>query len=300
MNRLMNTRSELKDIIVVPEVTVWSELLGFGGTADALVFHADGRASITDYKTGSHFGVRTTTDSMNYGNQDIYISDNQRERAKLQVMTYAFLFKLNNPKLKFKNLTTVWIPNQFMIQREDTERFVEVQSYLRMIEAFLKDKAALKKAGMDPDIYNKILEQSPRIFDVSEYTDKAPGTLFENLKDGVFNPEEEYRKRILEITLILGRLRNQRQIRVEELPESEKERLAKLYEEIAAMRADPSMQLDVYVRGGIGSYDGWELFRCKHGCVSDLGKHKKRTIQYLYPTARERSSGIQKASQAGL
>jgi hypothetical protein len=247
----------LRDIIYLPEVHVWSELLGFGGTLDSLVGHADGRWSIKDWKSGNSFGVRTTTEPMKYGLQTTYISDNQRERAKLQVMLYAFLLKLQHPDMKFKDLMTVWIPNQFLGEREDMDRFVEVSAYLSMIKAFLNDKEALKNAGIDQNVMDKILKESPKIFDVSEYTDKSTNSLIETLVDSQYKPEEEYRRRVLEIQAILGRLKERRQIRLEELPEDMKKRLAQLYEEVAVMRADPSLQLDVFPGEDIGVITEW-------------------------------------------
>jgi hypothetical protein len=247
----------LRDIIYLPEVTIWSDLLGFGGTMDALIGHADGRWSIKDWKSGNAFGIKTTMEPMMYGLQDTYISDNQRERAKLQVMIYAFLLKLQYPDIKFRDLMTVWIPNQFLGEKEDMDRFVEVSSYLNMIKAFLNDREALKNAGIDENVYQKIVEKSPKIFSISEYTDKANDSLFESLVNSKFSPEEEYRKRVDEIRLILGRLKERRQIRIEELPEDTRKRLAQLYEEIAIMRADPSMQLDVSPNEDIGIVTEW-------------------------------------------
>jgi hypothetical protein len=249
----------LRDIIYLPEQTVWSDLLGFGGTIDALVAKASGRWSVIDWKTGRKFGERISTDAMKYGLQDIYITDNQRERAKLQVMLYAFLLKLEYPDMQFENLMTVWIPDRFLAEREDMERFVEVSSYLGMIKSFLSDKTALKNAGLDPKIMETILEKSPRIFDTSEYTTRSGDELFENLKDSAFRPEEEYRRRVMEIQIILNRFipGGKRKIRIDELPEWDKKRLARLYEEVAIIKSDPSLQLDVYPQGDIGWLTQW-------------------------------------------
>ena len=254
-----NFPEALRDIIYLPEMTVFSELLGFGGTIDALVGHADGKWSIKDWKTGRNFGKRTNTIAMKYGLQDIYISDNQRERSKLQVMLYAFLLKLEYPDMQFRDLMTVWIPDRFLAEREDMERFVEVNAYLNMIKAFLNDKQALKEAGMDPKIMEKILQKSPKIFNVSEYTDKASDTLFEDLKNSAFRPEEEYRRRVMEVQIILNRFipGGKRKIRIDELPERDKKRLTKLYEEIAIIKSDPALQLDIYPQGDVGWITQW-------------------------------------------
>ena len=247
----------LRDIIALPEQSIYSELLGIGGTTDSMIFHSDGKVSIIDWKTGQNFGKRFNAEAMKYGIQDIYISDNQRERAKLQVMWYAFLYKLEFPDMKFRDLMTVWVPGRFVAEREDMDRFVEVSSYLSMIKMFLNDKQALKDAGIDPNVMKKILEKSPKIFNVGEYTDKAGDELFENLKDSPFRPEEEYRRRVNEIQIILGKFVTDRKIRVDELPEWEKKRLAQLYREIAHIKSDPSLQLDVYPQGDIGWATQW-------------------------------------------
>jgi hypothetical protein len=252
INIMDEVPENLKDVMVSPEISVWSDLLGWGGTMDALVTKASGRFSIIDWKTGRRFGLKTNPDPMKYGIQSVYISDNQRERAKLQVMLYAFILKLNNPDIKFENLLTVWIPDRWFTERVDTEKNVEVSAYLNMLKSFFSDKKAIKEAGLSENILETIMEKSPRIFDVSEYTDKTDDSMFSKIKDDIFRPEIAYRKRVEEITAILSQLRDRRQIRTEELPEWQKLRLAKLMEEVAQLKADPSMQLDVFPEGDIG------------------------------------------------
>ena len=242
----------IRDITWLPEISIWDEKIGIGGTADALIFHADGRASVIDFKTGNMFGIRTSRELMKYGLQHIHITDNQREVAKLQAMSYAFLLKLKYPDMRFRDLMTVWIPNQFLSEKEDMERYVEVDSYLEMLRAFFNDKQALKEAGIDPDIMKYILDKSPRIFDATEYTDKISDGLYEELVKGKFGPEVLYKQKVERLQTIFSRLKGDRQIRMEELPEPLQKEAAQLWQDIATMRSDPSLQLDVYGQDDIG------------------------------------------------
>ena len=247
----------LKDFITLSEITVGWKPLGFAGTIDAINFLSNGRYSLIDWKTGRNFAKRGNTEAMKYGLQDVYITDNQREQAKLQLMWYAVLFKLNYPDVQFEDLIVAWIPDKWLIDKPDNEKYVEVKAYLSMIEAFVSDKPALEKAGIDPNIKAKMLKQSPKIFTLSEYTSRSNETLTKKLIDNNFDPQEEYRKNILEITAILSRHKQQRQIRVDELDKDELKRLADLYDQVAILRADPSMQLSPYPQQDIGIFTEW-------------------------------------------
>ncbi len=258
INVLMEDIPEtLKDMAYLPEQIVWNEKLGFGGSVDALIGHADNTWSIIDWKTGRNFGKRTSTEPLKYGQQEVFITDNQREHAKLQVMMYAVMLKLNNKEMKFRDLMVMWVPDDWMAERVDNERFVEVRAYLRMVESFFNDKKALKEAGIDPNIKDYMLENSPDIFNPTHYTAKSSDSLTKELIDNEFTPEEAYRRKVLEMTIILSRFKEQRQVRHDELRDDELERLKVLYEEIAIMRSDPGLQIDVSSSQDIGVFTEW-------------------------------------------
>lgn len=73
------------------EVTVGSKILGIAGTIDMLVEHPDGTFTIIDWKSGWSFDRHHFTTLLLHGEQNIDITDNQRERAKLQIALYAVL-----------------------------------------------------------------------------------------------------------------------------------------------------------------------------------------------------------------
>lgn len=91
---------------------------------------------------------------------------NPRETGKLQLMIYAFLYKLNNPEVQFKELKLAWIPSAKQATMKDHKEVVEVEDYLNLIHQYLRNE--------QPDIYNKIKEaftenQFANLFNPSEY-----------------------------------------------------------------------------------------------------------------------------------
>jgi len=228
---------ELKDKLL-SEVKVISEILGFGGSIDLLTQHSDGKFSITDFKTGSRFDMTPFVNLLKYGNQEIEITDNQRNRAKLQVMLYALMLKIENPNIQFRELSLTWIPNKYKIDYNDMDRAVAVNSYLPMVESFLKDKKALKQAGLSEDIYEQIIKKSPKAFWVSEYTNMTTDSIEEECMSSELTNEQLLSSKYAEMTLIKGK-----EQRFEDLSRIDKKRLMKLTKEIQVMSADPSMEL---------------------------------------------------------
>ena len=169
INSLENLPDNLKDRIA-SEVMIVSDELKFAGTADLIVEHSDGTLSIKDIATGYAFDSYPTSRILKYGDQNIQITDEARSRKKLQIMLYALMIKTNNPEVKFRDLSIMWTPGEYHATRFDPIAKVEVGDYLDMIKAFLKDKVALKEAGIDENIYKTLLTKSPKLFDASEYT----------------------------------------------------------------------------------------------------------------------------------
>lgn len=151
------------------QVKVGLEELGLMGTIDILSKKATGHYSIYDITTGNNFDTYSYDILMKYGDQTTPIVENNRNQKKLQIMLYAFMIKANNPQALFDDLNVMWMPYKNSALRYDMNMQVEVDSYLKMIESFLKDKNALRERGLDEDVYEKLLKKSPRLFSTADY-----------------------------------------------------------------------------------------------------------------------------------
>jgi hypothetical protein len=252
INVLQDAPDNVKDPFVMSEVTVASDILGFAGTTDLIVRHSDDTYSIIDWKTGSGFNTRYINDILKYGSQDIIITDTQRDRAKLQMTMYALMLKINHPEMKFRDLQVAWIPGRFQATLEDLDRFVHVPSYLNMLKTFLQDKAALKQHDLPEDAYEQIIKQSPNAFNPSHYSDKVSSDLVDNLIDATKRPEQIFNEKVHELNVLLGGREN-----FEALPQKDRAKAMVLWREVAAMRTDPSMQLDLTLQHDIGGFVEW-------------------------------------------
>ena len=252
INILQDAPDNVKDPFVMSEITVASDALGFAGTTDLIVRHSDGRYSVIDWKTGGTFNTRYVNDVLKYGNQDILITDTQRDRAKLQMTIYALMLKINHPEMKFRDLQVAWIPGRFQATLEDMDRFVHAPSYLAMLKTFLQDKSALKKHGLPEDVYDQIIKDSPNAFNPSHYSDKVSSELVDNLIDATKRPEQIFNEKVQELNILLGGREN-----FESLPKAERAKAMVLWKEIATMRIDPSMSLDLTLQHDIGGFVEW-------------------------------------------
>ena len=187
-----NIAKELKDIVSA-EVIISSEELGYAGTADMVIEHADGMLSIKDIATGVNFDRFISQRLLKYGDQNKQIMDSPRDRKKMQIMMYAFMIKIKNPDVKFRDLSVMWIPNKYQATSHDNMRKVEVEDFLAMIKTFMRDKQALNEAGIKEDIYDTLIKKSPRLFDVSEYTND-----YEVKVHGAGPVHEAYQDKVIE------------------------------------------------------------------------------------------------------
>lgn len=89
---------------ILSEITVGDDLLGLAGTIDLLVKHADGLYSIIDYKTGFNFSKPSMQLMKYFKGYTRDLTTSARDSAGLQVAWYAFLAKLSNPDIKFRDL----------------------------------------------------------------------------------------------------------------------------------------------------------------------------------------------------
>ncbi|HAH26003.1 MAG TPA: hypothetical protein DCL77_19955 [Prolixibacteraceae bacterium] len=168
---------------VKSEVTVFNEFVKWGGTIDMLVEHPDKLFSIVDWKSGMAFNNSFFVALLKYGDQIKAITDNPKERAKLQIALYAVLLKMNNPEMQFRSLQVGWVPNEWDALKEDPTAHVEVDSYIPMIEQFFNDPQALMEAGIDSDILSKV-NKNGKLFLASEYSSYSSTSINDMIKQG--------------------------------------------------------------------------------------------------------------------
>jgi hypothetical protein len=185
---------------VVSEIKVSNDTLGLAGRIDTLVEHPDGYLSIIDWKTGSTFNKHDFTNILKYGNQEIEIFDNPRERAKLQIMLYALTIKASHPDAKFRHLRVHWIPNEYEATRDDNKKDVEVRSYLKMVELYYKNE--------EPEAYKKLLKESPKIFDPAEYTSVSSSVATEMITKNM-SAEDLLTHSMAELRIVGNKIREQ-------------------------------------------------------------------------------------------
>lgn len=144
------------------EKTIFSEDMGWAGTIDLLVKHAGGYFSIIDFKAGHNHFKTYTSELLKYGRQTSLISDNPHDRANLQTMIYAFMYKMENPKAKFKDLMIAWIPTEKAFFSNKGVNKINPADYLNLIKAHIKYEK--------PELYAKIMREKPQVFDATEYS----------------------------------------------------------------------------------------------------------------------------------
>lgn len=118
-----------------------------------MIDHGDNIYSIFDIKTGKAFNNEWTESFFKYGRtstEDIW--DTSRNRAKLQIMLYAFMIKANDPKAAFRNLELLHIPNRYAINDGDAKRVVNARAYLEIIEGYLRKEAPEKYAALKKNL----------------------------------------------------------------------------------------------------------------------------------------------------
>lgn len=159
INYLEDNISEADRDTILPEVKIFSTLMGIGTAADTLVRHADGTYSMPDWKTGSKFFDDSYTNRfMKYGDQVEDIRDNKESRAKLELMLRAVILKEQyDSNIKFRSLNVV-----HLTKKRIEVMNVDVKSYLGMIESYYRDPANGKT-----DVYQSMKDRG--IFDASNY-----------------------------------------------------------------------------------------------------------------------------------
>lgn len=153
-------------------IPTFSKALRKAGTIDMMIRHTDGEYSLFDMKTSQFFSEGDFTKMFAYGlTNEFNIPYTERNKAKLQIMFYALMVRLNNPNIKFKKLSILHLPitnskENFMrlLDRNTlSDDIVEVNSYLEMIESFLKNKKHQVELGLinkdDKSLYEQLEQE---------------------------------------------------------------------------------------------------------------------------------------------
>lgn len=142
------------------EVPMKSDELGIATLIDHLIIYGDGQIGINEWKSGKSFQNKFTDIMMKYGDvPGVDITNTNINAAKLQVMFSAVLTKMNFPEAIFKNLTVQWVNRTKDTKRYNDASKVNVSSYLKIIELWMKDN--------HPEVYEKY--KNTNLFQVSDY-----------------------------------------------------------------------------------------------------------------------------------
>lgn len=177
------------------ERTFSSSILKWAGTADLFIDHGDNVYSLYDIKTGK-LGDDWEQSFLKYGRtstEDIF--DNARNRAKLQLMLYAFIIKTQNPNARFRNLELLHIRNQWAVDENDAKKNVNVKAFLEVIEGVLKHEK--------PKLYQALqaLPHFKQLFDPTHYV-TANKTDFESIHPNA-DPAMILRLKMLELQSLI-------------------------------------------------------------------------------------------------
>ena len=171
INALKDIPTEQKDYVMT-DFIVANDKLKYADRIDMMVEHTDESISLKNIATGRDFDNFITSRLLKYGDQNRDVLDRPRDTKKLQLMWDAFILKSRpeNKDIRFRDLSIMYVADEYTATEYDRMRKVDVSDYLNMIKLFLQDKAALKEAGIDENIYKTLTENSSRLFQVSEYT----------------------------------------------------------------------------------------------------------------------------------
>jgi hypothetical protein len=227
-----------------PEITVKSDLLGYAGTIDNLILHQNGTFSLIDFKTGAGFNNETFSNLLKYGDRESTdVTDNQRQRAKLQLMFYAFMLKLENPEMQFRDLRAIWIPGKHMSNKVDHRSAVEISTYLKMIEQYYKIE--------QPDLYKKIIEKNSNVFKPSEYVSET--STIDKLKTNkpahiILAEKQQKLSQLIKKSALNLNLETKTALKVE---------AAELAKQIHELSSDPKLDLNFFGGEGISFFSRW-------------------------------------------
>lgn len=277
---------------IYTEKVVGSTELKVFGTLDLMVDHGDNLYSLYDLKTGLKFNRIFEDSFFKYGrtsfNLDVF--DTARNRAKLQLMLYAFIIKFENPEVRFRNLEVLYIRNQWSIGEVDPARKVHVPAFLEIIQKTLEKE--------QPDLY-KIISEKPhfkQLFDPASYTtvtsadfmsDRPHASSSDLVKHKMLKLQEliMYDAALSDLNRTSSKTITKTidgvEVTIDDI-KVRREAIAKLMEEIIALKKDPSVSMSV-TEANMGWMDRY------------LGSQSYSTNPYVQMYYKELSKGKQKS-----
>jgi len=237
---------------IFSEVKIVNEDLGYGGTIDMLVKKPSGKYTIVDWKTGKNFNPTNNELSnaiMKYGNQQTKdIFENPLNKAKLQIMFYALMMKANNPNIKFDKLAISWIPSAYDAGKRTPEQNIDVKAYLSMMEQFFSDKEALKAAGIQLDIKEKLLAKDANIFNPKHYAEALSEDMYAEMAKGETTPQRKITEYVLELNALVGKgyasaTTSEKRTSLAKLSSDEREKVIQLTRDILSLQAEGAVDM---------------------------------------------------------
>lgn len=246
LNELKDEQEILRDVAFA-EKEVASDLLNLATKIDLLIWHADNTWSIVDWKTGRTFSSSAylTNILMKYGATTTHdIVDNQRNKGKLDIMLRAFMLKINNPHIRFRNLIIAHIADSVSgaAVMKDSEQNVEVVAFLEMLQKFCKDKEVLTKLGLSPALYEDIIKESPDAFNPAHYVSNYNTDIITEIVRNVNQktPNDILQEKINELQMIVARREH-----ISMLEPYDLKRARKLMTEIFQMTGTVNAKIDL-------------------------------------------------------
>jgi molecular chaperone GrpE (heat shock protein) len=171
-------------LVITNNEEVDIEVDGIAGTIDELVEHEDGTISIRDFKTGALSNSVIGNFLSEYADKKVPIS--VLNKAKLQIILYAVMLKINNPDLKFKKLEVLKIQEAGSDADVYNNAMEDLRIFLPIIKKFFQ-KNVKSSTPIDESVWDEVSYISKN---------KSLQTRLEKLKDES-NPFKAARTEIL-------------------------------------------------------------------------------------------------------
>jgi hypothetical protein len=226
---------------VYSEKIIGTPILNWYGTVDLFVDHGDHIYSIHDLKTGLRFNRVFEDSFFKYGRTSTAdIFDTARNRAKLQIMLYAFITKINNPKARFRNLDILYIRNQWSIADHDPYKAVNVPAFLEIIQNTLKYEHAEDYARLQKEV-----PHFAQLFDAGAYVSFSNADFDSNHPKVSSSDRIAHKMRELQSAIMYDSIVKDIHTKVPPDIGAMRKNIAKLMEEIIELKKDPAVNMAI-------------------------------------------------------
>jgi hypothetical protein len=233
--------------LAIPEMAIASETLDFAGTVDTVFQHPDGAYTLVDWKTGRSIEKEVMQELFKYGDTFNLVFDNPLNKAKMQLMYYAFMMKVENPALQIRDLVAVWAPNEYITKGDNAINRVEIKQFLEIIENYYRNEDNAK--------YLEILEKSPNAFNIKHYNGSNA-----QLIDRFKNPDRDTADNLKMMQTHIKWLMTEH-LNIDKMSAEDQQKLEKLFKDYIAIAHDAGYKVENWTedisRGSewLGSYN---------------------------------------------